>query len=165
MKRYLNYLKYILKHKWYVWKECKAKGLYWQGFVHDLSKFLPDEFIPYAKFFYNPDGTKRTKTDKVGYYKISNSGDINFDMAWARHCKRNRHHWQYWCAPQDYDGMIIFDMPEKYVKEAVCDWVGASLAQGFDRKNIHVWYKHNRNKCQLSNVTAKRIALELDKRK
>jgi len=50
--KYLKYLKYILKHKWYVMIECFKNGLIWRGLMHDLSKFLPSEFIPYANFFY-----------------------------------------------------------------------------------------------------------------
>jgi hypothetical protein len=162
MKKYWIYLKYILKHKWYVWQECYKHGLYWQGLVHDMSKFRPDEFIPYARFFYDDEGRPKAKRDKTGYYKPTNSGDIKFDLAWMRHCKRNKHHWQYWTVPQDYEGLMIFDMPEKYMVEAICDWVGASRAQGLDSSNVLKWYKANRVKMQLSNRTAKGIARLLE---
>jgi len=52
MKKYLQYLSYVLRHKWHVSLECFHHGLYWRGITHDLSKFLPDEFIPYARYFY-----------------------------------------------------------------------------------------------------------------
>lgn len=83
MKQYLKYLKYIILHKWYVMNECFRVGLYWRGFVHDLSKFLPSEFIPYSNFFYNR--ITKNKHDKTGYYKPTDTGDINFEFAWLLH--------------------------------------------------------------------------------
>lgn len=55
MEKYWKYFKYVIRHKWYVLIECFKKGQYWRGITHDLSKFLPDEFIPYAKYFYAED--------------------------------------------------------------------------------------------------------------
>jgi hypothetical protein len=164
MRRYIQYLKYVLVHKWYVWQECKKQGLYLQGIIHDMSKFLPSEFIPYARFFYDENGLPKTKRDKTGYYKPTNTGNIEFDMAWARHCKRNKHHWQYWTTPQDYDGLVVFDMEEKYVEEMLYDWIAASKTQGFNGDNIKIWYKTNRNKMQISNKTARNIAKLIDER-
>lgn len=51
--------------------------------MHDISKFRPSEFIPYAKFFYNSDGSKRQIRDKTGYYRSDDTGDSKFDFAWA----------------------------------------------------------------------------------
>jgi len=69
MKKYFEYLIYVLRHKWYVFIECCRVGIIWSGLTHDLSKFLPDEFIPYANYFY---GNNKKKRDKTGYYKINN---------------------------------------------------------------------------------------------
>ena len=55
MKRYIAYLKYVLRHKRYVAQERFREGMYWRAFVHDMSKFLPSEFIPYAKHFHNSE--------------------------------------------------------------------------------------------------------------
>ena len=79
MKKYLEYLKYIIKHKWFVLIECINYGIVWRGVIHDLSKLLPDEFIPYAKHFYGTDDEKKSVEDK-------------FDKAWLLHQKRNKHH-------------------------------------------------------------------------
>jgi len=69
MRAYISYLKYILRHKWFVfWEACKL-GIPWLGLIHDWHKFLPDEFFPYARYFYNPDGSKKQVRDKTGYYK------------------------------------------------------------------------------------------------
>ena len=45
MNKYLKYLSYVLRHKWFVMLACFKVKLFWQGITHDLSKFLPDEFI------------------------------------------------------------------------------------------------------------------------
>ena len=52
MDKYIKYFLYILEHKKNVFKMCWKKGLYLHAFTHDLSKFLPDEFFPYANWFY-----------------------------------------------------------------------------------------------------------------
>lgn len=95
MRRYIIYLWYIMRHKWFVLCACISHGIPLRGLMHDFSKLRPSEFIPYARYFYNPDGSKREhKRDKTGYYKPTDTGDANFDFAWFLHQKRNRHHWQ-----------------------------------------------------------------------
>lgn len=125
-------------------------GIVWQGLIHDLSKFLPSEFFPYAEFFF---GRPRGKT---GYYKPTNTGDANFDFAWLLHQKRNKHHWQWWILPEDRGGVVILDMPIKYRKEMFCDWKGAGRAQGHG-DDIREWYKVNGSKMQLHENTRRWI--------
>jgi len=83
---YIQYLDYLLRHKWYVTLECFREGLYWQGLTHDLSKFLPSEFIPYANYFYGKGKVKKVR-DETGYYKPTDTGDKEFDFAWLLHQK------------------------------------------------------------------------------
>ncbi|MBZ0293912.1 MAG: DUF5662 family protein [Anaerolineae bacterium] len=45
MKKHWQYLKYVFRHKWYVFWSCVEYGLFWRGLVHDLSKFTPEEWI------------------------------------------------------------------------------------------------------------------------
>jgi len=52
MKKYIKYLWYIVRHKYFVMVECWARGLFWRGVSHDFSKLLPSEFVPYANYFY-----------------------------------------------------------------------------------------------------------------
>jgi hypothetical protein len=94
--KYLKYLWYVIKHKWFVFIECAKCGIIWRGIVHDLSKFRPSEFFAYANHFY---GSKEPVRDKTGYYKPTDTGDSAFDYAWFLHQKRNPHHWQYWIMP------------------------------------------------------------------
>ena len=144
MRRYLRYLQFVIKHKWHVSIECFKQGLIWQGITHDLSKFSFDEFIPYAKHFYNSDGSGKEIRDRTGYYKPTKTGDKNFDIAWLYHSKRNRHHWQYWCNPEEKKGIICYEIPEKYVKEMICDWMGARKSQKVTAPVIEWWNKNNK---------------------
>ena len=158
MKRYINYFKYIVRHKWYVYKELKKHKMYWQAIIHDLSKFLPSEFGPYARYFYDEDGVLKVKTPDLGYYKPQETGDKRFEFAISLHYKRNPHHWEYWTTPQKYLGLKLFVMPEKYMIEAICDWIGAAKAQGIEKPDTIQWYKANRNRMQLHDRTARRLA-------
>lgn len=129
--KHVKYLRYLLRHKWYVMTECFRVGLFWRGIMHDLSKFLPSELIPYANFFYGKRGDSITsKRDSSGYYKPTDTGDPAFDFAWLLHQKRNRHHWQWWVLPEDEGGVKVLPMTPTFRLEMLCDWVGAGKAQG-----------------------------------
>jgi hypothetical protein len=149
MKKYLKYFWYVIRHKWYVGVECFKKGAYWRGLVHDISKLLPDEFIPYARHFYgSKEGIKRGR-------------DKSFDFAFLLHQKRNKHHWQWWILPADKGGVRIFEVAEPYLTEMVCDWIGAGKAQGhFSPKDdplreVRNWWEKNNKKMQLHKKTRK----------
>ena len=149
MRRYWNYLKYVLRHKWFVFLACWELGIPWQGIIHDWHKFMPREFIPYARFFNNPDGSKRIVRDKVGYYKPDFTGDPDFDMAWFWHQKLGKHHWQYWTHPasETKENIIVHEIPEKYLKEMFADWIGAGKAQG--TPDTAAWYLAHKNEMQI----------------
>ena len=127
IKPYWKYFKYVLKHKKAVFKICWSKKMYWHAFTHDLSKFLPDEFIPYAQYFY---------IDKIKYQgKFNKAKDLHF--------KRNKHHWQRW---------VSGIMPQKYVQQMVCDWKAMSAVFGDTVKDYYqknkdeiIMHKHSRD--------------------
>jgi hypothetical protein len=105
----------VCKHKREVFKECKACGIWWQGLVHDLSKFSPAEFMPAAKYFQGDRSPIEAEKEDIGY---SNS--------WLHHKGRNKHHWEYWCDYNDDTGEVIpYKIPYRYVVEMICDWIGA----------------------------------------
>ena len=137
MRRYLAYLSYVLRHKWYVFLACRKLGIPWLGVIHDLSKFRPSEFLPYARHFYNPDGSKRADTI-----------DQAFDFAWLLHQKRNKHHWQWWILPEDAGGAKVLPMSARYRREMLADWTGAGQAQG-KFGTTPWWYTANKSKMQL----------------
>lgn len=111
------------------------------GVVHDLSKFRPSEFIPYANFDFD------AVRDETGYYKPTDTGDEEFDFAWLLHQKRNKHHWQWWALPKDNGSLKVLDMSLKYRKEMLCDWIGAGRAYG--TPDTRAWYEKNKGRMML----------------
>lgn len=124
--------------------ECFKHGLYWQGIVHDWSKFLPDELVPYANYFYGGDNRK----DR--FYTPAD-GSTEFNYAWLKHQHRNPHHWQYWLLQEDDGNKFPMEMPYKYAVEMVCDWRGAGKASGYN--DTPAWYMRNRFKIILHTKT------------
>jgi len=147
MRAHLAYLRYVLRHKWFVFVECIKLGIPWRGLVHDWHKFLPGEWFPYVRFFYHPDGTPKQRRDETGYYKPTDTGDAAFDYAWLLHQKRGKHHWQWWVLPEDEGGIKVLPMPDKYRREMLADWRGAGRAQG--KPDTRRWYEANKDKMQL----------------
>jgi len=145
MRRYIMYLWYVIRHKWFVFVECVRIGVWWRGLSHDIGKLRPDELVPYAKHFYNSNGTGRDNFD-----------DPAFDKAWLMHIHRNPHHHQYWVLRQDDAKIVVIQMPDVYVREMVADWKGAGKAQGFSN-NTHEWYEKNKGKMLLHENTRQRV--------
>ena len=145
MKKYLQYIKYVIRHKWYVMIECFKVGLYWRGLTHDMSKFLSDEFFPYVEKFYG---------DPEKY---------DFMKAFRLHAKRNDHHWQYWVKEGKAIEINVVDTDAE--KEMLCDWIAMSKTVGRDKGKI--WYedlesfwKNQRDKMQLHPI----VKISLDNR-
>jgi len=157
--KHLKYASYVIRHKWFVMLECFKVGLYWRGLTHDLSKLLPDEWFPYANYFYGncpsfkdlPAGIKETF-----FGKTKEDVEKDFDFAWLLHQKRNPHHWQWWILIEDDGGTKILDIPLKFRKEMLADWRGAGKAQGYG-DNTKTWYEKNKGKMQLHPETKKWI--------
>lgn len=153
-KQSMKYLINLLRHKWFVFLEACKLGIPILGIIHDISKFLPDEFIPYAHY------------DFSEFCKNSIETQIAFDMAWLRHQKRNKHHWQYWLLMNDSSATIKFTnksfkqvepqkMPKRYLLEMVADWRGAGRAYGnSDTKN---WFINNKDKIILHPDTEAKV--------
>lgn len=139
---YLRYLRYVVKHKWYVFQSCRKLGVPWLGVIHDLSKLWPDEFVPYARYFYGKKPASGYGVEQVKSW---------FDRAWLLHIHRNKHHPQFWVLRNDTDGVAFLNMPEKYVREMVADWVGAGMAihgYGWDDapRRTRAWWAANETK-------------------
>lgn len=147
--KYWKYFKYICEHKKNVFIECMNMAKEFRGedkidliihaFTHDMSKFLPCEFIPYAKYFYGEDGVHLEKS--WSYESINNGRSClsnrylkckhNFERAWMHHYLHNKHHWDYWMKEC---------IPHKYLLQMICNWKAMSrkfgdTAQEFYLKN------------------------------
>jgi hypothetical protein len=111
---------YVLEHKKNVFKTCWKRKLYKHAITHDLSKFSPSEFLPYARYFY---------ISKEDFKE-------EFEKAWEHHYKNNPHHWEYWLDENGEPKPI----PEKILWQMIADWEGMALkfgdtAQAFYLKN------------------------------
>lgn len=115
----------ITKHRNRVIYHCLKAGIFWQGLFHDLSKYMPEEFIPGAKYYQGTRSPNEKERELFGYSK-----------AWMHHKGRNKHHFEYWT---DYDPktklMMPVKMPINYVKEMFCDRVAASKIYAGEKYN------------------------------
>lgn len=139
MNKVFKHLKTICKHKYYVFQECKACGILWQGIIHDLSKFSPQEFITSVKYYQGYRSPIDAEKEDIGYSK-----------AWLHHKGHNKHHWEYWTDFDKLGNIIACDIPLKYVIEMVCDWIGASKAYMGDITEmalataVYIYYEDHR---------------------
>lgn len=112
----IQHFKTITKHRHEVIKNCFKAGIPVQGFLHDLSKYSPSEFIVGAMYYQGNRSPNEGEREAYGYSK-----------AWMHHKGRNKHHFEYWT---DYNPetkkMSPVKMPYKYVVEMFCDRVAAS---------------------------------------
>jgi len=146
MKAHWQYLKYLLRHKWFVLVAgTELHVSLWQLLTHDWSKFLPREWFPYVNYFY---GTKDDghSLGRGGYFHKAGV-DLAFHRAWNHHQKRQPHHWQYWVLVKDDGSTVALPMPDKYLREMVADWKGAGRARG--KPDTKAWYRKNRHKLKL----------------
>ena len=118
-----QHFKTITHHRLLVMAGCFRVGLYWQGLVHDLSKYSPTEFFTGAKYY---QGNRSPNT--------AEREDKGFSEAWMHHKGRNRHHYEYWSdmnrQTRCYESV---PMPRKYLVEQVMDRRAACMVyQGKD---------------------------------
>lgn len=140
-KRLIGHTKTVIRHKNEVCKLCFKFGLYWQGIVHDLSKFNPVEFFPSVKYFQGTRSPIEAEKEDKGY-----------SMAWLHHKSVNKHHFWFWV---DYDNKQCQNpvrMPLKYVYEMIADTVAAgkvyskNAGKEWHQSDPYEYYKaHNRD--------------------
>lgn len=157
--KHFQYLQYVLRHKWFVFWECLNLGVpLWIALLHDWDKFLPDEWFPYVNHFYGNGKRGRVGAD-TGYIKADDLGDHPFDHAVQLHCRRNKHHWEYWISKEDKLGNILRPMPDVFRREMLADWRGAGKAQG--TTDNRAWYLKNRERVILHTETRAWIETQL----
>lgn len=112
-----KHFKTITYHKYLVMKGCFKVGLYYQGIMHDMSKYSPSEFLVGAKYYQGDRSPNNAERETIG-----------FSSAWLHHKGRNKHHYEYWI---DYStknipgGMAPAPMPDKYIIEMFMDRIAA----------------------------------------
>ena len=113
-----QHFKTITYHKYLVAKGCFRVGLYWQGILHDMSKYSPAEFWVGAKYYQGTRSPNNAEREDKGY-----SG------AWLHHKGRNKHHYEYWIdysLSSEAGCMIPVPMPDRYLAEMIMDRIAAS---------------------------------------
>ncbi len=118
MERYhfIEHFKTITKHRHQVIRHCFRAGIGFQGLFHDLSKYMPAEFLAGARYYQGSRSPNEGEREEYGYSR-----------AWMHHKGRNRHHFEYWTDYQPETGMLSpVPMPKRYVIEMFCDRVAAS---------------------------------------
>ena len=158
MRAHLRYLRYIARHKWFVFLGgFRFDVPLHQLLVHDWTKLLPREWTPYVNQFYR----EGAPTLRQGYYHNPDLGNVAFNAAWLRHCLDNKHHWQHYAMVGEGAFSVVVPMPERFVREMLADWYGANRAQGGDG-DICAWYLTNRGKMTLHPITTSRIETLLE---
>lgn len=143
MQAHFKYLWYVLRHKWFILLAGLRLGVpLWQLIIHDWQKFMPSEWSAYVLSFYGPwpyDARPDWLVDA-------------FDRAWLHHQHLGPHHWQHWLLREDSGVVKCLEMPDRYRREMLADWIGAGMAiTGKD--NTRDWYMNNCKKIQLHSAT------------
>ena len=129
-----RHFKTITYHRIIVMKSCFAVGLYWQGLVHDLSKYSLAEFRIGAKYYQGDRSPNNAEREDIGY-----------SSAWLHHKGRNKHHFEYWL---DYSTrsaeMVPVQIPNRYVVEMFLDRIAASKIynkEAYSDKDPYFYYQ------------------------
>ncbi|MES2360086.1 MAG: DUF5662 family protein [Gemmatimonadota bacterium] len=138
----VKHFNYLFWHKVYVFRAGVKRGVpLRQLLVHDWSKFLPSEFVPYTRRFFL--GREDPETQ------------LQYELAFGLHCSRSPHHWEHWVV----DGYPM-KMPRQFALEMLADWDGAGMAKN-GKNNTVAWYLANREHLMLHVQTRALIENEL----
>ena len=150
MIRHWRYLKYLARHKWFVFVAgLRVGGIpIWRLIIHDWSKFMPCEWGPYTRFFYGPRTALVPEPRGPKDYVVAAEVRSSFDLAWLHHQHHNPHHWQHWVLRNDDGDTRLLLMPDRLVREMVADWMGAGRAIT-GKWDAASWYQKNSDKMML----------------
>lgn len=147
VSKYGSYFNYLARHKWWVLVYCVQYGMPIRGLIHDWSKFMPDELIPYANFFESDERSQDTKDA--------------FRLAWLKHVHRNPHHHQYWVSIADDGKMRAQLMPVHIRKEMIADWKSANRCSKYSTGDLREWWLARRERIVMHVDTREWIDKEL----
>lgn len=127
----------IMVHKYwiFVWG-LRLRVPLWQLLVHDCSKFCSDEWC--------------------GYLNLHDKTSDEYVNAWLHHQNHNEHHYQYWVLVEN-GTMNPIEMPERYVREMVCDWIAANKVYDSSTKLLDFNYFDKNRSNMLSCMHPKTI--------
>ncbi len=133
LSRFRGHLHTVNHHRKLVRQLCFSLGLYKRGFLHDLSKFTPVEFLPGVRYY---EGTRSPQVQE----RRANG----YSAAWMHHKGRNRHHFEYWTDYNPKAGRrdMPVDMPAEFFAEMVCDRIAASMTYNRENYNNTMPYQY-----------------------
>jgi len=116
MQNVWRHLVTITEHKCLVMLHCFKVGLYRQGLLHDLSKYMPSEFWTGVRYYQGDRSPNAVEREELGY-----------SAAWLHHKGRNKHHFEYWIdfSIDKSKGLVGHKMPVRYVAEMMMDRIAA----------------------------------------
>lgn len=132
-----RHFKKICTHKYWVFYYCCKAGIPIQGILHDLSKFSPVEFFESVKYYQGTSSPINAAREAKGY-----------SNAWLHHKGRNKHHYEYWVDKFE-EGGIPLEIPLKYKKEMICDYISAGKAyygKNFTPQKEYEWWQNKKIK-------------------
>lgn len=156
LEKALGHFCTITEHKLLVMRHCFAVGLYYQGITHDLSKYLPAEFLAGCRYY---QGGKRSP----------NNGEreaVGYSYAWMHHKGRNRHHFEFWTdyaltpAEKGRPPLQAVKMPRRYVAEMLMDRIAASktyLKQDYTRHEPLKYFQKGKGHYLMNRQTAREL--------
>lgn len=150
-----GHFKTITRHKLLVMQYCFRIGLYKQGLMHDLSKYMPSEFWVGCKYYQGDRSPNNAERE-----------DIGVSTAWLHHKGRNKHHYEYWVDYSLETEHVIMgaQMPRRYVAEMAMDRISASRNYLGDkytdqhplayymRGEKRLWFIHPQTKKELKGI-------------
>lgn len=150
MTKHLQYLWYLIRHKTFVFRAgLHMRVPVWLLIIHDWSKFTPTEWFPYCEHFYGADRGKPNRP-----------GTKAFAAAWRHHIVNNPHHWNHWSFVGNSGKVTTHEMPERYVREMIADWMGAGRSITGKWDDVGVWFEREKEKMVL-HPTTRELVTEL----
>lgn len=151
----IKHLLTISKHRHKVLKYCFKSGLYFQGLVHDLSKYSYVEFINGAKYYIGNRSPISLERKEKGY-----------SLAWLHHKGRNKHHLEYWIdLNKDSNKYEPIPMPNKYIGECFCDHLAASKTynkKDFSPDLVKEYFEKEKNYLPMHYETKEKLSMLFD---
>lgn len=146
-----KHFKTITYHKLLVMRHCFRIGLYKQGLTHDLSKYMPTEFLAGVTYYQGTRSPNVKEREEKGY-----------SLAWMRHKGRNRHHYEFWTDYSEKEGhrLLPMPMPTRFLLEMFADRVAASKVyqkDAYTDSAALTYYLHEKDRMVIHPKTKKQL--------
>ena len=137
-------------------KENEGSGRFPSFSNHDASKYSAEEYDAYDGYFYGPNGINNRDGAREDIERA-------FQYAWLHHIHNNPHHWQHWILHNDDmdEGIVVLDMPDRYILEMICDWWSFSWRKG-NLWSMWDWLSSSDGYIELSEKTNEKVSAVLE---